>query len=905
MANEHLSFFGWQRPGASAGMRSEGGRLRGSVTFHVQSRELATEQDERRLSFEYLGPRDVTGFLPGAVAHVWPSPGATDAEETMCAYVELAAPDLPWRYAPEGPGPRPADPAPPSANGWRPWLALVVGPTHQVLPQPGGKVWIAAEVLAKHRLADAWRWTHVQRTEPAQPGAGAHLIARIVSPYDMQPNTDYLAVVVPAYADDGSLRWAAAAPEALLPVYHSWRFRTGEKGDFKDLALRLKARRIDDPALAVLGRSEVEYPLAARANVVMARGALVPPAAVPANGDDPDGPVPFDVAASVQAMRLPETDAEGRHVVQLPRYGDAWVTDPLTPPGGWGVSLNDHPRHRVAAGLGLWLGVVEQQLIAQAAADRAAGVFIAAQKIRGLLAGLAAAGTLWTRRLPPTPAARLALFGPALARVLAADAGGAVTVRDAISDRANGRGNGRPLPPAVFSSAARRLLRPGTARARRAQPGALDPSRILAAANDCARLTPARRPSEMPPGVEPLSGAPHADTLAAELGAGAQQDVVGEPDTQRFFNQLQQAGIDPALLRGLSRSRWAEFLRAAVPLDGGPPDRDAIARLREEDARHPDDEGTGLGGWREMLRVIDDHQPRRPRCRPVDLGALDAALVDAFRPHRGGVAARRVLDSITGLDPAEPFAPPEICPDLDLPAWAFVRDKAPEWLLFGRDAIQPDDVVAVASNPRFVNACLVGLNTQTLRELRWRNIPVRTGCTPLRRFWGRLTPVTAGVETRPSTDIKGIHLWAIAQPLGHPDHATDPKHTRQLVMVFKTALFRRYPRTLVYLSPATIGANGKPDWEKDATFSPITHPVFCGEIEKDLVFFGFPVPPETLKESWVVVEEPPPGYRFDQGRIAAGVANAGIKDGGAMAAAIFAQPTRVLFRGDAFLETAP
>jgi hypothetical protein len=34
------------------------------------------------------------------------------------------------------------------------------------------------------------------------------------------------------------------------------------------------------------------------------------------------------------------------------------------------------------------------------------------------------------------------------------------------------------------------------------------------------------------------------------------------------------------------------------------------------------------------------------------------------------------------------------------------------------------------------------------------------------------------------------------------------------------------------------------------------------DIGDDITFFGFPVPPEALKDHWVVLEEPPAGYRF-------------------------------------------
>lgn len=50
---------------------------------------------------------------------------------------------------------------------------------------------------------------------------------------------------------------------------------------------------------------------------------------------------------------------------------------------------------------------------------------------------------------------------------------------------------------------------------------------------------------------------------------------------------------------------------------------------------------------------------------------------------------------------------------------------------------------------------LVGANQRTLGELRWRNIPVTAGWTPLRRFWQRIADGggAPAVDVRPVLDI--------------------------------------------------------------------------------------------------------------------------------------------------------
>ena len=52
--------------------------------------------------FLLAGPQDVVALSPGAVVGRQPAPGTPNAESTRVAHVELAEPDLPWRYSPQG-----------------------------------------------------------------------------------------------------------------------------------------------------------------------------------------------------------------------------------------------------------------------------------------------------------------------------------------------------------------------------------------------------------------------------------------------------------------------------------------------------------------------------------------------------------------------------------------------------------------------------------------------------------------------------------------------------------------------------------------------------------------------------------------------------------------------------------
>jgi hypothetical protein len=257
----------------------------------------------------------------------------------------------------------------------------------------------------------------------------------------------------------------------------------------------------------------------------------------------------------------------------------------------------------------------------------------------------------------------------------------------------------------------------------------------------------------------------------------------------------------------------------------------------------------------------------------------------------------RVLATISGFDD-QPLTPPELCPDLDIPAWQFLRDHNPNWLLPGAGTLPQDGVVAVETNPAFVDAFLLGVNTQVIGELRFRNISIRTGCTPLRQFWARTNPATESYDD----DIIGVHNWPGTSALGSTAHQTPAAASEDLVIVFRTPLFRRYPQTIVYLTPAAL-IGGEPDWDGTPNFAQRLAPSFQGAITPEIVFFGFDLDPAQGRRYWIVLEEPPHGYQFfcraDTGSWPpARIAKFNTANNGAdFADAAFADPYRVMIRG--------
>jgi len=842
-------FVAWQRPSlaALATTAPTSSRLQAElpITLHDDLGDVSAPA-----AFLLAGPGDVAGLAGAQVIGRRPHPGAIDAEATMMAHVELAAPDLPWRYAPV--------PYAAAAAGVRPWLVLVVGTPEEIALLADGRVRLTgAALFDAHPLPLSHRWAHVHDV----PG---RRFSRIVSPRPLTTDQQYLAVLVPGWqatvSADGSTglvdSWPTATGTATLPCFDRWSFRTtADPGDFAAVARRLEPLTNAEAQMLVerqFGRAAVRVgPLPER--TLSTGGALT---VVPQPGDAPIAePLPSEVATVVEPLAA-DLGAGGRWVLSLPRYDAPWYPGPVDgqlfqwpPPGddvvpdGWRRELRADPRHRGAAGFGAWAAIEWQDRIAEGATRQAAAVAAAAQRIRHLVLGLGAARSLWNRRVPAEPLARLATLSPLLGRLPTSDGTSAL---DAVAGRTP------MLAAGLFSSAARRMLRRRGPLARSAAADATRLSGLIGAANRC----PDRQ------------AIPDDDTRIIEvLGDPAAVEQLAAQARERAFEVLFQVTGDE---------------RAAA---------DAAGSLDSD----PQSAIDLIGAFREDMPST--------RCAPLsDLPAFAGSVAAGIDPTvERPVVVDRVIGAITGLR-VPLLAEPDVAPELDIPLWKFLSERSPDWLLPGAGDIPEDRVLAVQTNPTFIDALLIGANHQTLGELRWRNIPITARWTPLRRFWERIDVAgdTVAPDIRPVVALADdLPIWTDASTLGDVAHLADPKHGSSLVVVLHTELFRRYPTMFVYLTPNAGGAatwGPVPKVDEGAPPPPREYPSFSGTLNPELVFFGFDVPPAAGADHWLVLEEPPPGYRFRHPSVApAGAAAQAAADGAVFASSTFAPPTRVFF----------
>jgi hypothetical protein len=325
---------------------------------------------------------------------------------------------------------------------------------------------------------------------------------------------------------------------------------------------------------------------------------------------------------------------------------------------------------------------------------------------------------------------------------------------------------------------------------------------------------------------------------------------------------------DPTLLRGIVHGFFPRVPNLRVPTrsilnlvesfldDGAETFKANVDKFLASPAlQEPDDESI-----LELAKALQADQPHR-LCDEVRLETLSTELTEAIDPTLSTSHVRHcAVGGISGLGPL-PLLPPEICVGLDMPTWQFLRDRAPDWLLPGLETIEPDSVIGLESNPVFIDAFMLGINTQTLSELRWRNIQIASKCTPIRMFWGQFNPVSNQREP----DIQGVEQWDPDTSLGSGNHREPITTGGTFVLVIRGELFRRYPATLVYL----VSAGEPADWKTipDLKKSLPKVPTFQGSIGDDITFFRFDITSDAAKKHWVVLEETPQGYSFFNDRI--------------------------------------
>jgi hypothetical protein len=238
--------------------------------------------------------------------------------------------------------------------------------------------------------------------------------------------------------------------------------------------------------------------------------------------------------------------------------------------------------------------------------------------------------------------------------------------------------------------------------------------------------------------------------------------------------------------------------------------------------------------------------------RPMDMKDTKKALLESVDPEK--TIAARVEASVKISGPTEingdSLEPILDAPHFPQPMYEGLRDISQDFLFPGLEHVPANTVTLLGTNPKFVEAFMVGLNAEMGREFLWRRYPTDQRGTVFQQFWD--TSAGSG-----QLDIKRIHEWDKKSKLG--DNA---RTGEKLVLLIRGELLRRYPNSVIY-AVAAIRKDGLLDLSPKAEHE--RHPLFRGTLKPDVTFLGFDLKREDAlaDPGWFfVIQQQPTEPRF-------------------------------------------
>lgn len=720
-----------------------------------------------------------------------------------------------------------------------------------------------------------------------------------------------------------------AVPDSIkLPVYYHWEFSTGSAGDFEALARLLEPRVVPETVgirpmdISTPGFGMPDVPAESPGRILGLEGALHASTAQrtewPAEARDP---FQSRLRGILDAPHAAGPEEEPGPLIAPPPYGRwhaAQTTIPVDEPR-WFRQLNLDPRERTVSGFGTLVVQDQQESLMHSAWEQVEDV-VAANRllVRAQLSRSVGLAIVENDLNPLTVDSLLQVTSPMHARVRMSP----VTLRKRIHDSR--------VPDAAASSTFRRISRPRGPLARRISPqGGARLQAILTRLNkgeiasagprtkpECA-ITPAEpasvlQPDWLPGWLRPLLKYSYAAFLAVLLISLVVIVIVSVLWSTGALGQaaagigLAAAGLIAAVSAAgtiwarANRDRWRtaetlstarfsdEEIRAIPPRpDFSLVDETAVptdAHLQSDSPPGPDSRDAVL--FREAaaeFQATIAHSADLAQVStkpPLAFGSVRETMMDRLDPD---VTVKAFIDQRISVstdlwNPGErlgdPLEPIMAYPKFDRPMYEALRDISQDLLVPGLEAIKPNTITLLETNPPFIEAYMVGLNHEMGRELLWREFPSDQRGSYFRQFWdvrGRVPPPSTPQERERARDIPEIHGWRGDIDLG--ENMIGGSVEGSLVLLVRGELLRRFPTAMIYAAEAEFkkGPNGQPTRDRILTATE-KYPLFRGTLHPDITFIGFDLDddvavgdpdPEVGAPGWFfVIQEQPTEPRF-------------------------------------------
>jgi hypothetical protein len=799
--------------------------------------------------------------------------------------------------------------------------------------------------------------------------------SRLLCPRRLEADTAYHAFLIPTF-ETGRLAALGASPEgapyatasawekytgrpqeAEFPYYYHWYFRTGSYGDFEYLVRLLKPEPVDarvgvrdldvtDPGSDIPG---ITSP--ALHGVLRLGGALQVPEAdleetaqkernTYENWDEPyptafqkslaafvnladDYEAQSPAAANAQTGISSVIEDDPDPLITAPLYA-RWVALTqrlLTERNGasvpdaqnWVHNVNLDPRFRVAAGFGAQVVEKNAEEYMDDAWQQVGEVLRANALIHRLHLATAVASRWYERHLKPlasaTPERAFALTAPVQSKIMASPTTVAYERLASL------------LPPALTSTAMRRVLRPG-ARLMRLLPfdASITPENLLERIN--AGAVSAAPPLGTPAGVLTV-----AQAAAAAKGSDAPASVLAMLAIYPWLPwALIALGVVLAVVLALVLPlgvgliiglvvlaalillawllwHWEAEDAPALAVGEGDQTPGAVAKLpdnptftlSEPGAGHATPTGASDSPTAERLKqalgdsfallAASAKVGAEPTPVKLDLPTLTDTVIDALDPtvtipDRGFSTIQ--LPGWVSAELREGYGEVMAYPKIDLPMYEPLKAISVELFLPNINLIPPNSVTLVETNQRFIESYMIGLNHEFARKLLWREYPTDQRGSYFRQFWdvGSVINVEGLSENALKEklyDIPPLNDWPRVSKLGeHNNRQSSGEHGEQAVLVIRGDLLKKYPTAVIYAQRAEWEpkADGSPNLSEPRKLVELTPseeegtpsraklraPLYEAKADPDIYFFGFDLTIEQAKGGYG--KPPDPGWFF-------------------------------------------
>jgi hypothetical protein len=542
---------------------------------------------------------------------------------------------------------------------------------------------------------------------------------------------------------------------------------------------------------------------------------------------------------------------------------------------GWYHDLNRDPRTRVPAGFGTAVIQKDQEKFMQKAWQQVEKVYEANRTIRrfqfNLQVGLRLNAQFFAKLPPPK---LMAVTAPVHAKVL----GSPTTIRQQLIESR--------LTAPVLSAPFRRLARPAGKLARRiaAEGAPLDYGALVTAVNE-GKINPAP-PRGVPDAI------PSVEDLAEKVQPRSLQEWLQWLMRNRLWllivvlvllvligvvtgGWIVVAALAVGALYGYQwlrdqqqRTDAAEALvdpvKAKTAIEKVPARPDFNIQLDGEAAEPPATAGAGPAAdsvearnFRTSINQFADRLviriPDKPPLLQFDMSAGHSKISRAIDPKIAFPLRLSALVRIPNLPLNEPeqIVDAMAHPDFEDAMYAYLRDINKELLIPNLQLIPPNTISLLETNPKFIESYMVGLNHEMGRELLWREYPTDLRGSYFRQFWEvkSVSNPDTPADAEQLKDITKIHTWQAASALGSHKPAPRPNADvqpgeKQLVLVIRGELLKRYPNTVIYAQKAVDDGHGNlviktQDLTPEEFRKQLKFPHFRAEIDPDLRFFGF------------------------------------------------------------------